>query len=127
MLALPPMPPATGFGARVRLPRDYYVRVAGNDYSVDPVVIGRMVQVHADLDTVTVTCEGRAVAAHRRCWATAQTITDPEHVATARRLRQAILAPPVVGADALLRDLADYDAAFGVDLDTRAEADGQVA
>ncbi len=127
MLALPPMPPATGFGARVRLPRDYYVRVAGNDYSVDPVVIGRMVEVHADLDTVTVTCDGRAVATHQRCWATAQTITDPDHVATARRLRQAILAPPIVASDGLLRDLADYDTAFGVDLDTRVEADGQVA
>jgi transposase len=127
MLALPPMPPATGFGARVRLPRDYYVRVAGNDYSVDPVVIGRMVEVHADLDTVTVTCDGRAVATHPRCWATAQTITDPDHVATARRLWQAILAPPAVAPDALLRDLADYDTAFGVDLDTRVGTDGQVA
>ncbi len=127
MLALPPIPPATGFRARVRLPRDYYVRVAGNDYSVDPVVIARMVEVHADLDTVTVTCDGRIVATHRRCWATAQTITDPDHVATARRLRQAIQAPPVVAPDELLRDLADYDTAFGVDLDTRVETDGQVA
>ncbi|QIK74746.1 IS21 family transposase [Nocardioides piscis] len=127
MLALPPMPPATGFSARVRLPRDYYVRVAGNDYSVDPVVIGRMVEVHADLTSVGVTCDGRAVATHRRCWATAQTITDPDHVATARRLRQAILGPPAVAPDPMLRDLADYDTAFGVDLDPRAEADGQVA
>jgi hypothetical protein len=127
MLALPPMPPATGFSAWVRLPRDYYVRVAGNDYSVDPVVIGRMVEVHADLDAVTATCDGRAVATHQRCWATAQTITDPEHVATARRLRQAILAPPAVAPDGLLRDLADYDTAFGVDLDIRVETGGQVA
>jgi len=28
---------------RIRLPRDYYVRVFGNDHSVDPVAIGRMV------------------------------------------------------------------------------------
>ena len=29
-------PPAVGLTNRVRLGRDYYVRVAGNDYSVDP-------------------------------------------------------------------------------------------
>ncbi|WP_370448986.1 tyrosine-type recombinase/integrase [Cryobacterium sp. Hb1] len=31
------------------LPRDYYVRVAGNDYSVDPTGIGRMVDVSAEV------------------------------------------------------------------------------
>ena len=49
MLALPPIAPNIGFTARVRLPRDYYVRVAGNDYSMDAAVIARMVQVRADL------------------------------------------------------------------------------
>lgn len=87
----------------MRLPRDYYVRVGGNDYSVDPVV---MVQVHADLDAVTVTCEGRLVATHQPCCATGQTITDPDYVATAHRLRQAILAPPPVRAATRARDRA---------------------
>jgi hypothetical protein len=124
MLRLPPLPPTVGFSALVRLPRDYYVRVSGNDYSVDPQMIARMVTVHADLTTVTVTCAGRVVATHPRCWATAQTITDPAHVATARRLREAILHPAAVTADdGLGRDLSDYDAAFGVDL----TSDGQVA
>ncbi|WP_343317983.1 hypothetical protein AAFM46_11950 [Arthrobacter sp. TMP15] len=36
MLGLPPVAPVTEFHARVRLPRDYYVRVVSNDYSVDP-------------------------------------------------------------------------------------------
>jgi transposase len=45
MLALPP--PA-GFAHRIRLGRDYYVRVLSNDYSVDPVAIGRMVDIRAD-------------------------------------------------------------------------------
>jgi len=51
----------------VRLPRDYYVRVLGNDYSVDPVVIFGMVEVRVDLTTVIVTGEGRLVATHDRC------------------------------------------------------------
>jgi hypothetical protein len=36
MSALPAMPPAVGFTTRVRLPRDYYLRVLGNDYSGRP-------------------------------------------------------------------------------------------
>ena len=39
---------------RIRLPRDYNVRVFGNDHSVDPVAIGRMVEVVADLEQVRV-------------------------------------------------------------------------
>jgi hypothetical protein len=58
MLALPPLAPSIGWRTRVRLPRDHYVRLDGNDYSVDPAVVGRMVDVVADLDTVTVACAG---------------------------------------------------------------------
>jgi hypothetical protein len=43
-----------------RLPRDHYVRVDSNDYSVDPSVIGRTVEIAAGLEEVTVTC-GRCV------------------------------------------------------------------
>lgn len=102
----------------MRLPRDYYVRVLGNDYSVDPTAIGRMVDVRADLEHVTVTLESREVASHARVWGSAQTITDPAHVIEARRLREEFQSPGPVPADTdLLRDLADYDAAFGVQID----------
>lgn len=37
MLPLPPVPPAVGWVNRVRLGRDYYVRVDSSDYSVDPL------------------------------------------------------------------------------------------
>jgi hypothetical protein len=37
--------------------RDYYVRLHTNDYSVDPTVIGRMVDVAADLERVRVRAE----------------------------------------------------------------------
>lgn len=89
MAGLPPVAPTTGMTTRVRLARDYYVRVAGNDYSVDPTVIGRFVDVVCDLRTVTVTCAGQIVAAHLRCWDARQSITDPAHVATAAVLRRA--------------------------------------
>lgn len=123
MLVLPPVAPAHGFAARVRLPRDYYVRVFGNDYSVHPTAIGRMVDVVADLDLVIVRLEGRVIADHPRSWGTALTITDPDHVSAAARLREAFQTPRVLPVEAavVLRDLADYDAAFGVDLSVNIE------
>ncbi len=45
MLPLPPVAPATGWRSSLRLPRDHYVRLDCNDYSVHPAVIGRRVEV----------------------------------------------------------------------------------
>ena len=59
MLALPPVAPAIGLATTGRLPRDHYVRLDANDYSVHPSAIGRRVEVIADLDTVAVTCAGQ--------------------------------------------------------------------
>lgn len=119
MLALPPVEPVTGFHTRVRLPRDYYVRVASNDYSVHPQAIGRFVDVTADRSTVRISLDGRNIGTHTRCWSAGQTITDPTHVQGARVLREAFQdpRPPTHEADSGLRDLADYDRAFGVVLD----------
>jgi len=127
MLPLPPVAPAVGWFNRVRLGRDYYVRVDSNDYSVDPAVIGRFVDVHADLAKVEVHHEGRLVATHDRVWARGMTITDPVHVAAAKVLREQFQLPrtPVPAEDDLGRDLADYDRAFG--LIDGALADGEVA
>ena len=125
MLVLPPLAPPVGLRLKIRLPRDYYVRVFGNDYSVDPVAIGRLVDVVADLDQITVHLGGRLVAQHPRAWGNALTITDPVHVTTAARLREAFGKPrpaPDTG-EVVLRDLADYDVAFGVDLDTSTDID----
>jgi transposase len=115
MLALPPVTPSLGWRTSVRLPRDYYIRLDGNDYSVDPSVIGRRVEVLADLSTVTISCAGRTVAAHERCWARHQTITDPQHRAAAKALqaRPRVTAPPSSG-EVEQRALSDYDKAFGL-------------
>ena len=116
MLGLPPVPPVVGWRNQVRLGRDYYVRIASNDYSVDPTAIGRMVAAHADLDRVQVRLDDRLVADHPRLWARGLTVTDTAHVETAARLRREFQQPrPRTGPDGLVRDLADYDRAFGLD------------
>ena len=117
MLALPPVSPTVGWANQVRLGRDYYVRIAANDYSVDPAWIGRMVDVHADLDRIQVRHAGRLITEHSRVWARGLTITDPAHVQAAARLRHQFQQPHQPAADAgdlLVRDLADYDRAFGL-------------
>ena len=60
MLPLPPVPLHLGWRNQIRLGRDYYVRLDTNDYSVDPTVIGRMVDVAADLERVRVRARGPA-------------------------------------------------------------------
>ena len=124
MRALPPVAPSVGFTARVRLPRDYYLRVLGNDYSIDPTVIGRLIDIYADLDMVTARCDGLLVASHPRCWARRQTVTDPVHVQAAARLRADYQHVKTAAPEAtLVRDLTDYDTRFGVDFDTTARHD----
>src|SRR4249919_731115 len=126
MVGLPPAPPSIGWTNRVRLPRDYYVRIASNDYSVDPSVVGRFVDVVADLTHVAITCAGAVVGRHPRCWARHQTITDPTHRQTAHRLAHHAatarddpqptgLTGPGVAVEQ--RDLSVYDRAFAVDDD----------
>jgi hypothetical protein len=115
MLTLPPVSPQVGWSNRIRLGRDYYVRVDSNDYSVDPAAIGRQVTVAADLKRVRVHLDGRIAADHQRVWARQMTVTDPTHVATAEQLRAAFTRQRTCDDNALVRDLADYDRAFGID------------
>lgn len=133
MTALPPIAPVVGLANRVRLGRDYYVRVDTNDYSVDPHVIGRFVDVTASPTRVVATCDQIVVADHARCWAHRQVLTDPAHKAAAARLRAAFTQAKTAREDAArraarhgvrrhddgtlvqLRALPDYDALFGVD------------
>jgi transposase len=116
MLALPPVPPVTGWEMSLRLPRDHYVRLDSNDYSVHPTAVGRRVLVRADLDRVRVWCEGGVVADHERVWARHQTISDPAHVNAAQLLRQQrfTLIPPATETEVEQRSLIDYDTALGV-------------
>jgi transposase len=117
MLPLPPVPLHLGWRNRIRLGRDYYVRLDTCDYSVDPNVIGRLVDMTADLDRVRVRAEGRLVADHARVWARGMTITDPAHQRTAAALRAAFQTPRTApSSEDLHRDLGDYDRAFGLEV-----------
>ncbi|MGA7051169.1 MAG: IS21 family transposase, partial [Mycobacterium sp.] len=127
MLPLPPVVPPIGLHHRVRLARDYYVRVDAVDYSVDPRVIGRFVDVSASPDEVLALCDGQLVARHRRCWAKHGVIADAAHVATAAALRHHFADERrrrqntrhhLDGHRVALRALPDYDALFGVDFGT---------
>jgi transposase len=77
MRPIPPVLPDPAARFSLRLPRDHYVRVDTNDYSVNPRYVGRRIEVRADLDSVVATCDSVEVARHRRCLATHRTLLDP--------------------------------------------------
>lgn len=82
-----------------------------------PSVIGRRIEITAELHRVRVFCDGRIVADHERVWAKHQTIHDPEHLVAAttlRRQRLEVVRPPVE-TEVETRRLSDYDALLGVD------------
>ena len=118
MLALPPIDEAIlAWRRSVRLPRDHYVRLDTCDYSVHPSAIGQVVEVSADLATVTIRRGATVVGQHARCWARHQTVTDAEHARAAAVLRQAYQdrdrrRPELT--EVSRRDLRDYDRVFDV-------------
>jgi transposase len=128
MVPLPPNDPIVGLTNRIRLGRDYYVRLDGNDYSVDPSVIGRFVDVTASLDEVIVRCDRQIVAAHERCWANEQVLRDPAHLERAQQLRHELnekrrdqersVRRHTDGTPVPIRALSEYDALFGVHFTT---------
>ncbi|WLS43216.1 IS21 family transposase [Micromonospora profundi] len=122
MLSLPPVAPVVGWRQTTRLPRDHYVRLDSNDYSVHPTAVGRRVDIVADAERVQVFCDSRQVARHDRCWAKHQSITDPVHRQAAADLRMAArqVPAPAVTAEVEHRRLSDYDRMFGLDVEVAA-------
>ncbi len=119
MLALPPVAPVVGWRLTTRLPRDHYVRLDGNDYSVHPTVIGRRVEVHADAEQVEVSSAGTGSWPGMRAagHATRPSPTRPT-AAAAAKLRAAVHAaakPAAPGGEVQHRALSDYDRMFGLD------------
>lgn len=91
----------------LRVPPDPYLRVDTSDYSLDPRLVGRRVEVRvSQREIVGVALEtGELVCRHRRSFARHRTITALEH---ARALRELRGAPPE--PDVETRPLARYDA-----------------
>jgi transposase len=106
MRPLPPGMPDTSRRWVTRVPPDPHVRVDTNDYSLDPALVGRRVEVRVDqqhviagaLDTGEVACR------HARVFAKHRTITALEHaraLKAGRRSEEAVVE---------VRPLARYDA-----------------
>jgi hypothetical protein len=89
-----------------RVPADPYLRFDTNDYSLDPGLAGRRVEIRVSQTEVSAVCldTGELAARHVRVFARHRTITAIEH---ARKLRERHGKPtePVVET----RPLAAYD------------------
>ncbi len=109
MLAFPPVLADTSLRFRIRLPRDHYVAVDGNDYSVNPRFVGRPIDVAVTLEEVVAHCDATEVARHRRCLGHNQNLLSAEHARILRALRADQAVTQAVADAVEERDLAVYD------------------
>ncbi|MGO9903968.1 MAG: Mu transposase domain-containing protein [Solirubrobacteraceae bacterium] len=96
----------------LRVPPQPYVHIDRNEYSLDPSLVGRRVEVRVSQREITAVAldSGELAARHRRVFAAAQEITDPVHQQTLERLRvERYRGKPPVGEDVRVRDLAVFD------------------
>jgi transposase len=102
-----PEPPDVDRRFVTRVSPDPYLRVDSNDYSLDPGLVGRRIDVRVSQRDVTAICldSGELACRHQRSFARHRTITALEH---ARVLRQTRGQGPF--ADVEQRPLARYDA-----------------
>jgi len=107
MAPLPAQLPDTARRWVTRVPPDPHLRVDTNDYSLDPGLVGRRVEICVDQRHVTavVLDIGELACRHARVFARHRTITALEH---ARALKAGRRAP--VEAQVEVRPLARYDA-----------------
>jgi hypothetical protein len=91
-----------------RVPQQPYLRFDTNDYSLDPRLAGRRVEVRISQREVRAVAHdtGELACRHRRSFARHLTFTDPAHQAELERLRGARRREPEVE----LRPVARYDA-----------------
>jgi transposase len=107
MAALPAQMPDTARRWTTRIPPDPHLRFDTNDYSLDPALVGRRVEVIADQRTVTAVAldTGELACRHDRVFARHRTITALEH---ARALKAGRDVPAETSVE--VRPLARYDA-----------------
>jgi transposase len=91
----------------VRVPADPHVRVDTNDYSIDPAMVGRRVEVRVSQREITAVCldTGELACRHERSFAKHRTITALEHARALRTHRR----EPEPGLEVEVRSLAVYD------------------
>lgn len=106
MAALPERMPDTTRRWTMRVPPDPHLRFDTNDYSLDPALVGRRVEVIVDQATVTAIAldTGEVACRHARVFARHRTITALEHARALKTGRDAPAQAPVE-----IRPLARYD------------------
>jgi transposase len=107
MAALPALMPDTARRWVARVPPDPHLRFDTNDYSLDPALVGRRVEVSVDQQHVTAVAldTGELACRHARVFARHRTITALEHARALKAGRTAPVEPQVQ-----VRPLARYDA-----------------
>ena len=107
MAPLPEVMPDTAKRWVTRVAPDPYVRVDTNDYSLDPGMVGRRVEIRVDQHHVSavVLDTGEIAAEHQRTFAKHRTITALEHARALKAGRQENEEATVE-----VRPLARYDA-----------------
>lgn len=110
MRPLPEPMPSTDRRWVARVPPQPYLRFDRNDYSLDPCLVGRRVELRASqTELVAVSLDtGEIVARHRRRFAGGLTFTDPAHQAALEQLRGERRRGPDVEVER--RPLERYDA-----------------
>jgi len=89
MRALPECEPELDRRWVLRVPPDPHVRFDTNDYSLDPHLVGRRVEVRASQREITAVAldTGELAARHERSFAKNRTVTALEHARTLRERR----------------------------------------
>jgi transposase len=89
MRSLPEREPDVDRRLVVRVPPDPYLRFDTNDYSLDPKLVGRRVEVRASQRQITAVAldSGELACAHERSFAKHRTITALEHARALKRGR----------------------------------------
>jgi transposase len=89
MRALPEPMPDTNRRWVIRVPPQPYLRFDRNDYSLDPRLVGRRVEVRASQSQLSAVAldTGEVACRHRRVFAGGLTFTDPVHQAALEELR----------------------------------------
>lgn len=107
---LPETLPDTDRRWMIRVPPQPYLRFDRNDYSLDPTLVGRRVEVHASqTEIIGVALDtGEQACRHPRVFAGGLTFTDPAHQTALDRLRGERRRRRT-GPDVEVRPLARYD------------------
>jgi hypothetical protein len=110
MRALPKRAPDVERRFVMRVGPDPYLRLDTNDYSLDPALVGRRVEVRVDQRSLSATAldTGELAARHERCFAKHRTITAPAHAAVLHKGEPS--NPGRAGALVETRPLSRYDA-----------------